>query len=72
MSKIESVLNYLKSGKTITSIEAFELFRATRLSAIIFELRNRGYNIQTIERKGDKCVYAEYKLINQNKEVANV
>lgn len=33
------VLEYLKKNCTLTSMEAFDLFGATRLAAIIFELR---------------------------------
>lgn len=71
MSKVEDVLKYLQAGNTITSMEAFEKFQATRLSAIIYDLRKAEYDIVTINKKGNRCIYVEYKL-NKESEVANV
>lgn len=46
------VLDYLKTHKKgITSMQAFELFGATRLSAIIFKLRQE-YVIESVKCKG--------------------
>lgn len=62
------VLKYLESHKGITSIEAFEKFGATRLSAIIFNLKNYGYNIKSEKvtsknRYGEKVTFSRYSLI---------
>lgn len=62
------VLKYLQTHKGITSIQAIEKFGATRLSAIIFDLRKKGYNIVTItkegeNRYGESVRFAEYRLI---------
>ena len=48
-SKTEKILKYLQSGKSLTQLEATKSkeFMTIRLSAIIKELRMRGYNIQT-------------------------
>ena len=46
VNKTQMVLNHLKANKTITSLEAIYKFGATRLSAIIFNLR-ANYNIET-------------------------
>lgn len=67
-SQAKEVLKHLQSGKTITSMEAINLFGATRLSAIIFDLRKAGFNIVTNNvigknRYGNPVSYAEYKLI---------
>lgn len=44
----QKVLNYMKKHRDgITSMKAFWRFGITRLSARIFELRNKGYNICT-------------------------
>ena len=64
------ILEYLKKNKSITSMEAFEKFGATRLSAIIYTLRNEGYVIQNVERNsenrfGDKVRFVEYKYIGE-------
>jgi hypothetical protein len=67
-SQTSEVLKYLKTHKKgITSMEAFELFGATRLSAIIFNLRANGYDIGTIPEKtvtryGAPTSYVRYVL----------
>lgn len=60
MTKKDLVLSHLLNKGSITSIESFELYKATRLSGIIFNLKKEGYVIDTIDRKGKDCVYAEY------------
>ena len=45
---------YLESGKSITSWEAIEMFHCTRLSAVIFSLKNDyGMNIVAEMVSGD-------------------
>ena len=67
-NKTIEVLRYLKTHKRgITSMEAIEMFGATRLSAIIFNLRKRGYIIETIkmdtiDRYGNPVQYGKYIL----------
>lgn len=41
------LLEYLKKNKTITQLEATEILGNTRLSATVFNLRHKGYNIVT-------------------------
>ena len=67
MTKIDAVFAHLKKGKTITSWQAFELFRATRLADIVFKLRSKVYDISTslIESNGTR--YAKYKLNRRTK-----
>ena len=72
LTKTKMVLTHLRSGQTITSLEAINLFRATRLSAIIFCLRERGYHIATVpttvlDKFGNTVTYAKYKLLQYNK-----
>lgn len=67
------VLSHLKSGQTITSLDAINLYGATRLSAIIFNLRQRGLNIATLpttikDRFGNTTTYAKYKLLDLDLE----
>jgi hypothetical protein len=72
MEKLEGntgrVLNYLRTYKKgISSIQAFEMFGATRISAIIYNLRRYGYNIESVwkeskNRYGDKVRYVQYIL----------
>lgn len=61
----EAILDHLKTHKTITSQEAFEMFGVTRLAAIIFNLRKE-YEIDTLmmettTRFGETCQYAKYR-----------
>ena len=63
-NKTDMVLAQLKRApkKGITSLEAFEKWRVTRLSSIIYNLKKRGYDIST-EIKYEKGVgYAVYRL----------
>ena len=63
------ILRYLMTHKRgITSIQAIELFGATRLSDIIFRLRKEGYDIVTEQvtrktRYGHVTTFAVYKLV---------
>ena len=66
MTKTEKVKIHLENVGHITSLEAIELYGATRLSAIIYNLRNK-YNMniitETIEftdRFGNAAHYAKY------------
>ena len=60
------VLKYLQENDSISSMEAFELFGATRLSAIIFKLRKYyiiNQNCESKNRYGEKVRFVRYKLI---------
>lgn len=62
------ILKYLQSHKRgVTSMDAFEKFHITRLSARVFDLRKMGYPIQTIrevknDADGQTIQYARYVL----------
>lgn len=69
VTKTSQVLNHLKRYGSITSLEAIEMYGATRLSAIIFELRKHGYNIKTMrmeftDRYGNYSTYGKYVIVN--------
>ena len=66
-NKTEKVLEHLHTYGCITSLEAIEKYKATRLSDIIYRLRNRGVKIQTIDipfvdSNGTKSIYGKYVL----------
>ena len=66
-SKTDQVRFWLEDKGNITSWEAIQHFRATRLRVIIFELRKEGYLIETemnysIDENGRKCPYGKYIL----------
>ncbi len=69
MNKTLKVLEHLLSGKSITSWEAIKLYKATRLSAIIFDLRAKGYNIHS-EKEYNEVTgtnFARYVLLKGKK-----
>ena len=70
MSQSKAILNHLLSGKSISQLEATQKYGATRLGAIIFNLRRDGHIISTEQvhkpnRYGHISNYAVYKLIKQ-------
>lgn len=73
MNKTQEVLKHLNVRGHITSWTAIEKYGATRLAAIIFELRRKGYDIKTVmkdgkDRLGNPCHYADYVLGQDPKE----
>lgn len=70
-SQLTMVLDHLETEGSITSLEAIDLYGATRLADIIFRLRKMGYDIQTITctgktRFGATCTYAKYVMKEEN------
>ena len=62
-TKIAKVKEHLMSGKSITSWEAIQLYGCTRLSAVIFELKNRhGLTISSELITEDGVHYSKYSL----------
>jgi len=61
----KAILNHLKTKGSITSMEAFKKYGATRLSARIFDLRDDGHiitteNQQAKTRFNTHTTYAKY------------
>lgn len=71
MNKTLAVKNYLEEKGEITSMDAIKKFGATRLSAIIYNLRhNYGMNIinrtnKMKDRFGHICYYDTYVLVKE-------
>lgn len=68
-TKYKQVLKHLIENGTIDSWTAINLYGATRLSDIIFRLRNRGYDIVSIhntayDRNKELCNFTTYKYNN--------
>ena len=64
-SKINLVAKHLISKKKITSWQAIELYHATRLADIIFDLKAEGWDIFTDMVKEPSGVrYAVYRLMS--------
>jgi hypothetical protein len=62
MNKSKKVEKVLQS-KSITSLEAFEKFRATRLADIVYKMRKRGHNITTEMVEINGIRFAKYRMI---------
>lgn len=71
MNKTKAIMLHLQEKGSITSWEAIKEYGATRLSAIIFNLRNKyGMDIRTeqidfTDRFGSKASYGKYILNNK-------
>ena len=70
-TKCSQVRKHLIEHGRIDSWTAINLYGATRLSAIIFELRMNGHNIDSIsrtayDRNQELCNFTTYKYINYN------
>lgn len=68
MTQNNRVLLHMQTHKGISTIEAFELYGVTRLSARIWELRHEGHRIKGesrtgINRYGKKVTYLYYQLV---------
>jgi hypothetical protein len=64
-SQTNLILSHLKKGRTITPLQALNLFGCFRLGARCWDLRELGYNIKTTIMKSGKKHFAEYKLIRK-------
>jgi len=67
-TKINQVKNHLVEKGSIDSWTAINEYGATRLSAIIFNLRRRGFNIvseqqSVLDRNLNSCNFVNYVLI---------
>jgi len=60
-TQANSILSYLNTGRTLTSLEALNLFSCSRLASRICDLKKLGHNVQRnmIKVKSGKVV-AEY------------
>lgn len=70
-SQTEDVLRFMREEGSITSMDAIKEFGATRLSSIIFNLRDRGYDIETrmeVSKNiyGHIVEYARYVLYEES------
>ena len=67
----QRVLDYMNQHGSITSLEAFQHLWVTRLSAVIFELKRKGYNIRSRmelhqNEYGETKHFARYSVVNHN------
>lgn len=71
-NKTQAVLNHLEQYGSITSMDAFKLYGATRLSAIIYNLRHhygleiRNESIKIKDRYNSTCIFDKYILVKED------
>ena len=65
-AQTKQILAYLESGKSITPIDALNLFSVFRLSARIFDIRKLGYKIITDTIQVGIKKFASYRLEVKN------
>lgn len=70
MNKTAAITKHLLNGKTITSMEAIDKYKATRLAAIICNLRKDGMNItdqyeEYTGQDGDTTRFKRYWLVKE-------
>ena len=56
------ILEHLLRGRTLTPLEALELYGCLRLAARVKNLRDDGYKIKTETRRLGRKRWAEYSL----------
>lgn len=62
MNQKDRVLEHLAQFGSITSMEAITRYKITRLSAVIFDLKHKGHDIQTETLRDGTSTWAKYSL----------
>lgn len=66
MTQVNLILDYMRKGNSITSIQALEMFGCFRLASRISEIKKQGVGIKTsMIHNGDKH-YASYRIMDNN------
>lgn len=73
MAQKNDIIEYMQRYGEISPLNAMRALGIMRLSARIHDLRQDGYDIETImrksvNRKGDKVTYAAYRLTESGKD----
>lgn len=62
------IAKYLMAGNKITPLEALNKFGSLRLSAVVFDLKKKGYKINSAKIKTDSGKYvAQYWIDEQDR-----
>jgi hypothetical protein len=71
----DKVLRYLKTGHSLDLPKAIALFGICRLSAAVWELRKKGYDIRTLQVKGPEgnefSIYTLPKKIDKDTRIGS-
>ena len=68
LSQTERIRKHLQSGRSITPLQALNLYRCMRLGARIYDLKRQGLNISSHLVRRGRMQYAEYSLKKQKHE----
>ena len=71
-SQNERVLEYIRANGDITTYQAFQDLHITRLSARIWDLRNKGYRIGSKQITKNQMTYYRYFLKECENEQKNL
>lgn len=68
MTQQDRLIKYFKKSKTIDPLRAWTKLGIYRLSDVIFKLRQKGYKIETKDKKvknsyNETCIVAEYRIM---------
>ena len=64
MTQKIAILTHLKTGRSLSPLKALGLYGCYRLASRVNDLRNDGYNIETvIQADGTGRNYAQYRLV---------
>lgn len=61
-SQTKAIETHLKSGRTITPLEALQVYGCFRLGARIWDLKNQGLDIDTEMIQDGRKRFARYKM----------
>jgi hypothetical protein len=62
MSQEEKILDHLKSGRSITPLEALDLYGCFRLASRISDLKKTHHNIERTMVRNNGKKFASYKM----------
>ena len=62
-SQNDLILEYMKDHKGITTLEAFKMWKITRLSGRIYELKRQGHQIGEAWEETETARYKRYFLL---------
>jgi hypothetical protein len=69
MTQVSQIERHLRVYKNISSWEAIQQYRCTRLAEYIHQLRDRGWDIQSIWHEEGGKRFVEYRLV-EDKQLA--
>ena len=69
MTQVKQIEGHLKIYGNITSWEAIQEYKCTRLAEYIHQLRDQGWDIQSVWREEGGKRFVEYRLVEKAQPV---